>query len=175
MHFIGNTSMSNGLSSEVGYKMRDLETFIKPLVSHEMSQHLESYMDSVQLDLVPKNMGQGMEILKQRYVAKFYFGKLLFKDFDPAVLYCNVAAWLMDNDQERNDTEGLIGPDVELTRYNEHEAEVLITIEFEEPIKVSEDPDGEVYWKNKRWAITPYDIYIADKFTLDISHSDEVY
>jgi len=166
--------MSNALSSEVGYKMRDLEAFLKPKVSQEMSQHMESYMDSVQLNFVSRDMGQGMEILTQRYVAKLYFGKLLFKDFDPAVLYCNVAAWLMDNDQMRNEVAGLNDPIVELHRYNEHEAEITLNIEFEEPIKVTEDSNGEVYWKNKRWAITPYDVYVAKQFSAEIKRTKRV-
>jgi len=54
--------MSNALSSEVGYKMRDLEAFLKPKVSQEMSQHMEAYMDSVQLNFVSRDMGQGRNV-----------------------------------------------------------------------------------------------------------------
>ncbi len=146
-----------------GYKLRDLKAFLKQVVGDKIAKRMDCEMGSVQLMLNPKFQGQGYDLLYQRYVAEFLFDKFPFKEYSPAVLFSNVGAWLMDNDKEREQFRELGDPEIEVVIEDESNAEVLISIEFDEAIKVTEDPNGQIYWKGKRWKIEEYDVYVAKK------------
>ena len=90
-----------------GYKLRDLKAFIEKIVGERIATRMECEMDSVSLKLTSKHMGNGFDLMHQQYVAEFLFDKFPHTQYDPAVLFANIGAWLMDNDQERDDFEEL--------------------------------------------------------------------
>ena len=142
-----------------GYKLRDLKTFIESVVGSKIATRMECEMDSVSLKITTKNMGHGFDLMHQQYVAEFLFDKFPHHEYDPAVLFANVGAWLMDNDQEREDYEELGDPEVDVVIEDESSAEILITIAFDEAVKIVEDANGPVYWMNKRCSIEEYEIH----------------
>ncbi len=151
------------MSYRVGYKMQALRSHIQNCLGKQIAQQLDAEMSNIELILSPRNMGKGVDIAYQRYTAEFLIDRLPFKKYDPAVLFANVAAWLMDNDDEREEQLGeLKDPDVEVVVEDEHNAEVLIQVVFEEPIKVVEDENGDIYWRGKRWSIQEYEIWVAE-------------
>lgn len=156
------------MSYHVGYKMQALRTFIEQCVGKQIAQKLDAEMGNIELILSPRNMGRGMDIAYQRYTAEFLIDRLPFKKYDPAVLFANVAAWLMDNDDEREEQLGeLKDPVIEVVIEDEQNAEVLIQIVFEEPIKIVENENGNIYWRKKRWSIEEYEIWVAENL-LDV-------
>ncbi|MBY8116876.1 phage tail protein [Vibrio fluvialis] len=151
------------MSYRVGYKMHKLRAFIEARLGKQIAQKLDAEMSDIELILSPRNMGMGMDIAYQRYTAEFLIDRLPFKKYNPAVLFANVAAWLMDNDEEREEQLGeLKDPVIEVVIEDEQNAEVLIQIVFEEPIKIVEDESGDIYWRNKRWKIQEYEIWVAE-------------
>jgi len=124
------------------------------------------------LKLTTKHMGNGFDLMHQQYVAEFLFDKFPHTEYDPAVLFANVGAWLMDNDSERQDYPELGDPEVDVVIEDEKSAEILITIEFDEPVKIVEDVEGPIYWSNKRWRIQEYEVHIAEKFQLVVDKRD---
>ncbi len=151
------------MSYRVGYKMQALRSFIAARLGKHIAQRLDAEMGNVELILSPRNMGHGMDIAYQRYSAEFYIDRLPFKKYDPAVLFANVAAWLMDNDEDREEQLGeLKDPDIEVVLEDEQNAEVVIQIVFEEPIKVIEDANGDIYWRGKQWKIEEYEVWVAE-------------
>lgn len=155
-----------------GYKLRDLKAFIEKIVGERIATRMECEMDSVSLKLTSKHMGNGFDLMHQQYVAEFLFDKFPHTQYDPAVLFANIGAWLMDNDQERDDFEELGDPEVDVVIEDETSAEILLTIVFDEPVKIVEDEHGPVYWNSKRWRIQEYDIYIAEKFQSKVERRD---
>jgi hypothetical protein len=154
---------------QAGYKMRDLKAHIEQCVGKPIASKLDAEMSEIELLLTPKHMGRGMNIAYQRYMAEFYFDRFPFKKYDPAVLFANVAAWLMDNDDEREQQLGeLKDPDIEVIIEDENSAEVLIQVRFEEPIKVVEDSEGPIYWMGKQWRIEEYEIWVAERLNVVI-------
>ena len=69
-----------------------------------------------------------------------------------------------------SDTHELVYGDVVIE--DEKSAEILITIEFDEPVKIVEDVEGPIYWSNKRWRIQEYEVHIAEKFQLVVDKRD---
>ena len=81
------------------------------------------------------------------------------------MLFANVGAWLMDHDSERFELEDLNDPDVDIVLEDEKCAEVLISVMFEEPVKVVEDSEGAIYWNGKRWNIADYEVWVVENLT----------
>ncbi|MBF4247935.1 hypothetical protein EA004_23595 [Vibrio anguillarum] len=148
---------------QVGQKMRALKLHIDKCLGEQIAKRLEVEMSDIELVLMPRNMGNGVDIAQQRYMAEFYIDRLPFKKYDPAVLFANVGAWLMDYDQEREEQLGkLKDPSIDVVVEDENSAEVIIQVVFEEPIKVVEDLEGDIYWQGKRWKIAQYEIWVAE-------------
>lgn len=152
---------------QAGYKMKALRAHMEMCVGKQIAQRLDAEMTDISLKLNPKNMGHGMDLMYMKYKAEFYVDKFPFKKYDPAVLFANVGAWLLDNDDERQDSNELSDPDIDVVIEDESSAEVLIIIEFEESVKVVEDELGPIYWRGKRWRIAEYEIWIAERL-LDV-------
>ncbi|OCH66712.1 hypothetical protein A6E00_23460 [Vibrio diabolicus] len=150
---------------QAGYKLRDLNEFLISVVGDKIAKRMECEMGKVELKLETKHMGHGFDLLYQRYVADFYFDKFPFKEYDPAVLFANVGAWLMDNDSDRFRIEDLDDPYVDVVLEDEKNAEVLVSVMFEEPVKVAADPDGPIYWNGQRWKIEEYEIWQAERLS----------
>ncbi len=74
----------------------------------------------------------------------------------------------MDNDADREDQLGeLKDPVIDVVVEDEDSAEVLIQVNFEEPIKLVEAESGLIYWQNKRWNIEEYPVWVAENL-LDV-------
>ncbi|WP_063345112.1 phage tail protein [Vibrio jasicida] len=151
------------MTYRVGYKMKALRAHIASCVGEQIAKRMDAEMGGIELMLTPRNQGNGIDIVQQRYVAEFLIERLPFKKFDPAVLFANVAAWLMDNDPDREDTLGeLRDPDIDVVVEDESSAEVLIQVVFEEPIKLVKDPEGVIVWRGHKWKIAEYEIWVAE-------------
>lgn len=157
---------------QAGYKLRDLKAFITTCVGDKIAKRMTAEMQEVQLILAPKNMGHGLDLMTQRYKAEFYFDRFPFKEYDPAVLFANVAAWLMDNDDEREYQPELGDPEVDVVLEDQNAAEIIIEVMFEEPVKVIEDENGPIYWSDKRYRIEEYEVWVANKLRqVNIGHA----
>ncbi|WP_430469021.1 phage tail protein [Vibrio alginolyticus] len=71
----------------------------------------------------------------------------------------------MDNDSDRFRIEDLDDPYVDVVLEDEKNAEVLVSVMFEEPVKVAADPDGPIYWNGQRWKIEEYEIWQAERLS----------
>ncbi|WP_456297303.1 phage tail protein [Vibrio sp. AK197] len=155
---------------QAGYKLRDLKAFLGSVVGEKIAKRMECEMGRVELKLQSKNMGHGFDLLYQRYEADFYFDKFPFTHYDPAVLFANVGAWLIDNDASRFDHDDLDDPEVDVVMEDEKSAEVLISVTFEEPVKVIQDDNGPITWRGQSWRIEEYDIWQAERVSDVVSH-----
>ena len=151
-----------------GYFLRLITEYIRQLVGEGISETMNSTMPNIKLQLTPKNMGNGFDLMVMKYEAVIHFEAFPFKTFDPAVLFASIGAWLMDNDPYRNKFE-LPDPDVKTVIEDESSAQVFITINFHEPVMVEEDENGLIQWSGKRYSIAPYEIWVAEHFDFDVS------
>ncbi|ACP11059.1 phage tail protein [Vibrio cholerae] len=147
---------------QAGYKMRALRKHIEECVGDQIAQRLEAEMTDISLKLLPKHMGNGFNLMQQKYRAEFYFDRFPFKKYDPAVLFANVGAWILDHDLDRAESNGLRDPDIDVVLEDENSAEVLVIIEFEEDIKIIECENGGIKWRGKKWKIAEYEIWVAE-------------
>ncbi|WP_295894112.1 phage tail protein [uncultured Vibrio sp.] len=151
---------------QAGYKLRDLKSFLTTVLGDKIAKRMTVEMQEVELILVSSFMGNGsFEIMTQRYKAELYFDRFPYQDYDPAVLFSNIGAWLMDNDSTREQQlSDLADPQIEVVQEDGHNAaEILVEISFEEPVKVIEDPQGAIYWRGQQYRIEEHEIWTATK------------
>jgi hypothetical protein len=70
-----------------------------------------------------------------------------------------VGSWLEGSDHDRDD---LPAAKFDITMLDNDLADVDITLEFNEPQYLAEDPAGEIEAFGKTWAFVPFDLWIAE-------------
>ena len=138
-------------------KLRALTTYLieRQLV---LPEQLDSWTDQVNLELIWKPDLDGLRMGDMRYSATIALER--FADH-PGRLMALVGSWLETNDQER-DRDELPAPKFDITMLDNDLADVDITLEFNEPQYLAEDPTGEIEAFGKTWAFVPFDLWIAE-------------
>lgn len=136
-------------------KLRALTTYLieRRLV---LPEQLDSWTDQVNLELIWKPDLDGLRMGDMRYSATIALER--FADH-PGRLMALVGSWLEGNDQDRDD---LPAAKFDITMLDNDLADVDITLEFNEPQYLAEDPAGEIEAFGKAWAFVPFDLWIAE-------------
>jgi hypothetical protein len=136
-------------------KLRALTSYLieRRLVEPEQ---LDSWTDQVNLELIWKPDLDGLRMGDMRYSATIALER--FADH-PGRLMALVGSWLEGNDQDRDD---LPAAKFDITMLDNDLADVDITLEFNEPQYLAEDPAGEIEAFDKTWAFVPFDLWIAE-------------
>lgn len=154
--------------SSQGYYLQALHQALIAVLPPKCQRLLDSWMEQGQLRLEPKNMGPtGVNVALLTYRAVYTLEGLPFRECDPAVLLATVCAWLQDHDDQRAAFE-LPDPEFAITENDEHSADLEVQVEFVEPLRLSPDPQGPVIWNGQRWAVMPYEIWVADRALLQV-------
>ncbi len=138
-------------------KLRALTTYLIECRLVEAEQ-LDSWTDQVNLELIWKPDLDGLHMGDMRYSATIALER--FADH-PGRLMALVGSWLETNDQGR-DRDELPAPKFDITMLDSDLADVDITLEFNEPQYLAEDPAGEIKAFGKTWAFVPFDLWIAE-------------
>ena len=123
-----------------------------------LPEQLDSWTDQVHLELIWKPDVGGMRMGDMRYSATIAFER--FADH-PGRLMALVGSWLEANDTSR-DRDELPAPKFDISMLDNDLADVDITLEFNEPQYLAEDPAGEIEAFGKTWAFVPFDLWIAE-------------
>ena len=123
-----------------------------------LPEQLDSWADQVNLDLIWKPDVDGMRMGDMRYSATIVLERF---DDHPGRLMALVGSWLEANDPSR-DRDELPAPKFDIAMLDNDLADVEITVEFNEPQYLAEDPAGEINAFGKAWAFVPFDLWIAE-------------
>ena len=123
-----------------------------------LPEQLDSWTNQVNLELIWKPDVDGMRMGDMRYSATIAFER--FADH-PGRLMALVGSWLEVNDPSR-DRDELPSPKFDVDMLDNDLADVDITLEFNEPQYLAEDPAGEIVAFGKTWAFVPFDLWIAE-------------
>ena len=140
--------------------MIKLKALTKYLIACRLvpSEQLDSWADQVNLDLIWKPDVDGMRMGDMRYSATIVLERF---DDHPSRLMALVGSWLEANDPNR-DRDELPAPKFDISMLDNDLADVDITLEFNEPQYLAEDPAGEIVAFDKTWAFVPFDLWIAE-------------
>ncbi|HBO5808638.1 phage tail protein [Pseudomonas aeruginosa] len=120
------------------------------------AEQLDSFAEQVSLALVWKPEERGLRLGDMRYRAVVILERLADH---PARLMALVGSWLENNDQDR---DGLPDPVFDVEQMDRDLADVELAVEFVEPVHLAEDPTGEIEAFGQRWALVPFDLWIAE-------------
>ncbi|MCG7499368.1 phage tail protein [Vibrio sp. Of7-15] len=151
--------------AQAGYMLQLLNLHLSNTTDARLHQHMECWMEDVELTLAPKHQGHGMDIGFMRYNAVFSFERFPFKKQSPAVVMANVMAWLDDHDEYFEKFE-LAKPSFDIEPESDDTVVMTIEVELMERLSVVEAPDGEIHWRNKRWTNAPYDVWYAENIAI---------
>ncbi|MFA0607261.1 phage tail protein [Vibrio amylolyticus] len=143
-----------------GVYLRGLNDRILELVPNSLHSDIECWMEGIELVINPSHQGRGRDIGYMTYSGIFSFERFPFKKVNTASVMASVMAWLMDNDAHREDFE-LGNPTCDVEPTSDDTVIMTIEIDFVEPLKVVENPDGDVLWNGKRWSVAEYEIWQA--------------
>lgn len=150
--------------SEMGYLLQALTEHLLKVVPEKCHKTFDSWMDTAELRLEPRDEGFGQQLGLMDYEAVLSLSEFPFRESDPAVVLASVMAWLQDNDPFREKYE-LDDPTFEVEPESENVANVEINIHFIEPVTVVEDEKGQIDWQGKKYSISSYEVWIAEKET----------
>ena len=123
-----------------------------------LPEQLDSWTNQVNLELIWKPDVGGLHMGDMRYSATIVLES--FADH-PGRLMALVGSWLEANDPSR-DRDELPAPKFDISMLDNDLADVDITLEFNEPQYLAEDPAGEIEAFGKTWAFVPFDLWIAE-------------
>ncbi|GAB7531594.1 hypothetical protein PS3A_40080 [Pseudomonas sp. 3A(2025)] len=137
-------------------KLRALTQYLldRKLVAPEQ---LDSWTDTLSLDLVWKDTEQGLHMGDMIYTATIALER--FAD-EPVRLVALIGSWLDTHDDDRED---LPAPAFQITMLDNDLADVDLTLQFVEPQHLAEDPAGEIVAQGKTWSLIPYDLWVAEQ------------
>lgn len=144
-----------------GYYLKGITAAIQALLPAKLHQNFDSWMEDLEMNLIPKHQGLGRDIGYLSYKAVLSFERFPFKQFAPEIVLASVMAWLMDHDKHREDFE-LSDPSADVEPEDNKTAEMTIEVDFKEPLMVVEDEHGLILWEGKRWTVAPYEIWVAE-------------
>lgn len=131
----------------------------------------ESWMDNQKLTPALKNIGKGQRRIGiTTYDGVLEWDKLPYRQFDPAVLYALVLAWLMEGANEARSDLNLGDPDVEVELYDEESALVTITVPLVDEIILLPDSGGGIPMDGQTWQVVDATYDYAE--TADIFGAD---
>ncbi|HBP6266654.1 phage tail protein [Pseudomonas aeruginosa] len=120
------------------------------------AEQLDSFAEQVSLTLVWKPEREGLRLGAMRYRAVIILERLADH---PGRLMALVGSWLENNDQDR---DGLPDPVFDVEQMDPDLADVELSVEFVEPLHLTEDPAGEIEAFGQRWAFVPFDLWVAE-------------
>lgn len=140
--------------------MIKLQALTAHLIEHRLvlPEQLDSWTNQVNLELIWKPDVGGLHMGDMRYSATIVLEN--FADH-PGRLMALVGSWLEANDPGR-DRDELPAPKFDISMLDNDLADVDITLEFNEPQYLAEDPAGEIEAFGKTWAFVPFDLWIAE-------------
>ncbi|MND74081.1 P2 phage tail completion protein R (GpR) [compost metagenome] len=156
------------MNASQGYYLQALHQALTEAMPSKIRGQLDSWMENGSMRLEPKDMGPTGAILGYlSYQAVYTIEALPFRECDPAVLLAAVMAWLQDHDLEREQQE-LPDPEFSIEPNDEHSADLDLQIAFVEPLRLVPDAQGPIHWGGQRWAVLPYEIWVAESALLQV-------
>lgn len=152
----------------MGYLLQTLTAHLLTVLPKKCHKLVESWMDGAELQLTPKHHGLGFDLGLMEYEAVVSIERFPFREVNPAIVMASVMAWLQDNDPYRERYE-LDDPQFDVEPESEQVATVEIQLQFIEPITVIAKTDGPIAWRGKQYDIAPYDVWVAERFAMDVT------
>jgi hypothetical protein len=132
-------------------KIKALHAFILGLDLFAAEQ-MDSYVDDLRIvpAVRPAGTPEKIIITEMRYTATFFIERYPHGQVSPNILFAQISAWLIENDAER--TEPIDFPMI-VDLLDTETANLEFGIAFEELVIATEDANGSINVRNKKYAL----------------------
>jgi len=124
---------------------------------------IDAWMERGQLTITGTDQGQGYEMAQWKYQAVLSIEKFPHRKTDPYILFAQVAAWLADNDPERDEND-LADPAIDIDVVSKDHAELLIEVELLDKLGLIPDEAGDVLFNGQNYKLDLVPFFVADEF-----------
>lgn len=115
------------------------------------AEQIDSWVENPQIVPSGKSMGQGTVVLyRQTYDAVIYIERFNHQKHPVEQLFGCVAAWLMQNDEDRDE---IATPRTDVEILDDGLADIEISISFEEDVIAVLDPAGPIEFGGDRYRL----------------------
>lgn len=145
--------------------INELTTFLKDNLPQELyrGQKFCSFMDNLEIDrvfkLVANQPTKQLLCAKLRYDAVITFDQFPYRVCDPCLVFALVMCWLesknCDDEQFNN-----VSPDIDVSENDEQTAYLMISVPLVEDITLTEDENGTIPHKGKRYKLGETSIWM---------------
>lgn len=141
--------------------MRKIQALTAYLLDRQLvlPEQLQSWVEQMDSELIWKETERGLHMGDMTYRAIFDLERF---NGSPSRLLALVGTWLEANDPDRED---LSAPAfvIEPIDLDNDLFDVELTLQFVEPLYLTEDDDGEFQAFGKTWSFVAYDLWVAEE------------
>ncbi|GLS26162.1 phage tail protein [Marinibactrum halimedae] len=121
-------------------------------------ENLDSWAESVKLELRARQQGNGLVLCEVHYTAQFEVDRVTT---NPVYWFAHIVTWLYENDPDR-DVNQLDDPEIEVEPTENQAVSISFEVEFYEPVTLVEDDNGEFELSGTRYRIDTPVMDVAD-------------
>ncbi|BFM50553.1 phage tail protein [Marinomonas sp. THO17] len=135
------------------------------------SDQLSNWMEEVTLKIGAKDEGDRVLLYRMQYRAVLLIESYDYNANSLETFHAYVAIWLAENDT-RSDLSSP-HPNVAIDLLSDREADLELTLSFEEDIYISRSDQGSLTYQNENWSLQKSDYDVAESATVEASVADE--
>ncbi|GLP98677.1 hypothetical protein GCM10007891_05310 [Methylophaga thalassica] len=143
--------------------MKKLQAITDYLLNLNMvaAENIDAWAENARFVGVAKDMGNdGMVLFRLHYTAAIVIERFPHQEHPAELLFGHVIAWLMDNDDLREEL-ALDPPETDIDILDNQTADLEINIDFVEDVEIIQDAAGPLRLNGERYRLAPVRIDYA--------------
>ena len=155
--------------SQTGYMHQAITQAVLNFLPESIHHRVDSWMQPSSINLTGKNTGVGFELGWMTYTTSIHIENVPFAQIDTASLFAQVAAWLLEHDNERgrlSDDEKLILIDSD--KVDEDTIDIDIDVMFCEQMCIVTDSNGSIVFDGQPFALNTPQYQVAESITISV-------
>ncbi|WP_417762184.1 phage tail protein [Shewanella sp.] len=137
------------------YLLNQMQPMIRP-------NQLDAWQERGQLIMNGEDLGnEGFLVANWRYTAVIQIEQLPQKRFDPYNLLAMVAAWISENDYQRDDYS-MPDADIDIDEISSDNVTVTIELQLQDDVQIIPDETGPIIYNGERYRVAIVQIDVAE-------------
>ncbi len=138
---------------------------------HHPDDQLVSQAEDMEIEVLCAVKGDSLLLYRMEYRAVFWMEGYAYQKHPVEILLARVAAWLADNDQDRDQLDKP-EPELEPDVLDDFTADLELSVNFREDVYAVQDDNGNIEIQGRRYRLSEAEMSIADAFKLTAKVED---
>ncbi|WGE32548.1 phage tail protein [Actinobacillus genomosp. 2] len=156
------------MSSVRKFLYQQLTDFLLTKLPKRYHGNFHSWMDKIKLINAGRNVTDlGLEVAHIKYDAVLWFEVFPYREISAPLIMAMIQVWLDENDAIRERLD-LYETDIDLDILDDKTADLVFTINFQEPLTAQKDPNGELVIDGESYRLDEIEIYYAEEIDVEV-------